>query len=166
VAVTELLRATHGSVTGAASSRIEIDDASDGACVHGQASLLTSALVNLVDNALAFSSRVQVCATRDESGVLVAVHDDGPGIDDAAAERIFEPFFTTRADGTGLGLAMARTVARAHGGDLVLAASESGARFEMRLPLAGGHDILPSDLRARRAARRTSAKPQFGGALR
>lgn len=166
VAVAELLRATHGSVTGNASARVEIDDASGDACVHGQASLLTSALVNLVDNALAFSPRLRVRASRDDDGVLIAVHDDGPGVDDAAAERIFEPFFTTRADGTGLGLAMARTVARAHGGDLVLAASERGARFEMRLPLAGDHDILPSDLRARRAARRAPAQPQLEGALR
>ncbi|HJP97405.1 MAG TPA: ATP-binding protein [Rhodanobacteraceae bacterium] len=168
VAVAELLREARGSVAapGGASERIEIDDASGGACVHGQANLLTSALVNLVDNALAFSPRVQVRASRDDGGVLIAVHDDGPGVDGAAAERIFEPFFTTRADGTGLGLAMARTVARAHGGDLVLAASERGARFEMRLPLAGDHEILPSDLHARRAARRTSAEPQLEGALR
>ncbi len=167
VAVTELLRAARASVAASrgAAARIDIDDASGGACVQGQASLLTSALVNLLDNALAFSSHVQVHATCDEDGVLLAVQDDGPGIDAGASERIFEPFFTTRADGTGLGLAMARTVARAHGGELVLAPSEHGARFEMRLPLGGDHDILPSDLHPRRAPRRARVHPQLEGAL-
>jgi two-component system sensor histidine kinase FlrB len=166
VSVAELLGEVRGSVAApkGGPARIEIDDASGGACVHGQASLLTSALVNLVDNALAFSSCVQVRATRDEGGVLVAVDDDGPGIEAAVADRIFEPFFTTRADGTGLGLAMARTVARAHGGDLVLAASEHGARFEMRLPLAGDRDILPSDLHTRPAPRRAPVRTQLPGA--
>lgn len=169
VAVGELLGAARASVTASrgAAARIDIEDASGDACVQGQASLLTSALVNLLDNALAFSSRVQVHATRDEGQVLLAVHDDGPGIEPGAAARIFEPFFTTRADGTGLGLAMARTVARAHGGDLVLAASERGARFELRLPLAGGHDILPSALHRRGEVRRATARtgPQFEGAM-
>ncbi|HEX8777300.1 MAG TPA: ATP-binding protein, partial [Rhodanobacter sp.] len=73
----------------------------------------------------------------------------GPGIDAATATRIFEPFFSTRPGGTGLGLAMARSVARAHGGELSLVPSPRGARFELRLPLAGDTRILPSDLRAR-----------------
>lgn len=159
VEIAELLRATRGSIAAhnGAGTQITMDDAGDGARVRGQPSLLTSALVNLVDNALAFSAHVRVQATRDDDAVVLAVHDDGPGIDPAHAERIFEPFFTTRADGTGLGLAMARTVARAHGGDLVLAPSERGARFELRLPLAGDPRALPSDLRTRRAP--TPGKP-------
>jgi two-component system sensor histidine kinase FlrB len=153
VEVSELLRATRGSIAAhtAADTHLAIEDPGNGVRVRGQPSLLTSALVNLVDNALAFSTHVRVQATRDDDGVVLAVHDDGPGIDPAHAERIFEPFFTTRADGTGLGLAMARTVARAHGGDLVLAPSDRGARFELRLPLAGDPRALPSDLRSHRA---------------
>jgi two-component system sensor histidine kinase FlrB len=153
VEVSELLRATRGSIAAhtAADTHLAIEDPGNGVRVRGQPSLLTSALVNLVDNALAFSTHVRVQATRDDDGVVLAVHDDGPGIDPAHAERIFEPFFTTRADGTGLGLAMARTVARAHGGDLVLAPSDRGARFELRLPLAGDPRVLPSDLRSHRA---------------
>src|SRR5574337_428709 len=97
----------------------------------------------------AFSARVRLAATRHDDGVTLAVQDDGPGIDAATAARIFEPFFSTRAGGTGLGLAMARSVARAHGGELSFVPDPRGARFELRLPLAGDTRILPSDLHAR-----------------
>ncbi|MGH8214091.1 MAG: sensor histidine kinase [Rhodanobacteraceae bacterium] len=168
VEVAELLHATRGSVAAhsGVGAHLEVDDAGNGVRVRGQPSLLTSALVNLVENALAFSTHVRLQATRDDDNVVLAVEDDGPGIDPADAERIFEPFFTTRADGTGLGLAMARTVARAHGGDLALAPSESGARFELRLPLAGDPRALPSDLRSHRGAdQSTIAHSQLSGTL-
>lgn len=145
--VAGLLHAAVGS-TGA-SNRIDIDDASGDACVRGQQSLLASALANLLDNALAFSTRVRLEAVRNREGVTLAVHDDGPGIDAAIAARIFEPFFSTRAGGTGLGLATARSVARAHGGELVLAPSQRGTRFELHLPLAADTRALPSDLQHR-----------------
>ena len=71
----------------------------------------------------------------DGAGVSIAVEDDGPSIPDEVIERIFEPFFTTKDAGTGLGLTIARNVARAHGGDLELAANRPGAvRMEIRLP--------------------------------
>jgi len=52
-----------------------------------------------------------------------------------ARDRLFEPFFTTKARGTGLGLAVSRAIARAHGGDVEAASSEGdGAIFTLRLP--------------------------------
>ena len=70
---------------------------------------------------------------------LVTVADEGPGIDPSALSRIFEPFFTTKRDlgGTGLGLSVSLGIAESHGGTLI-ASSElgTGARFEVRLPLA------------------------------
>jgi PAS domain S-box-containing protein len=67
------------------------------------------------------------------------VTDNGPGVSAAAREQIFEPFFTTKAEGmgTGLGLAVSRSLARAHGGELRLEDSEAGASFRLSLPLAG-----------------------------
>ena len=67
------------------------------------------------------------------------VADNGPGVSSATREQIFEPFFTTKAEGmgTGLGLAVSRSLARAHGGELRLEDSPGGACFRLSLPLAG-----------------------------
>jgi two-component system, NtrC family, sensor kinase len=63
------------------------------------------------------------------------VEDSGPGIDAANRGRLFEPFFTTKPRGTGLGLAVSRAIARAHGGDLAADPTDGGgARFALRLP--------------------------------
>ena len=74
-----------------------------------------------------------------ESGVWLRVADNGPGVDDAARARLFEPFFTTKAEGagTGLGLAVSRSLARDHGGDVVLEprGTGAGASFLLVLPL-------------------------------
>jgi signal transduction histidine kinase len=107
----------------------------------------------LLDNAVKWSpadAAVRIDAYREDGQVVVAVSDTGPGVPADDRDRIFEWF--TQADsgdtrprgGIGLGLYVARQLARAHGGDLALANDRgdgaSGARFELRLPLAGGHD--------------------------
>jgi signal transduction histidine kinase len=67
------------------------------------------------------------------------VEDSGPGIPADRRGRLFEPFFTTKPRGTGLGLAVSRAIARAHGGELAAdAAAAGGARFALRLPLRRG----------------------------
>ena len=85
----------------------------------------------------------------DATSVWLHICDSGPGVSVDLRERIFEPFFTTKAEGvgTGLGLAVSRSMAREHGGDLVLesdavASCEAaldeiarGAKFRLRLPL-------------------------------
>ncbi len=84
-----------------------------------------------------------VVATREAGGrVVVSVADRGPGVPARERERIFEPFHRagdslTAANGTGIGLAIARELARAAGGELALAPAERGACFELTLPLAG-----------------------------
>lgn len=81
---------------------------------------------NLVENALdALRERgapgaVEVEVTREGDRAVVRVRDDGPGIDDETAASIFEPLHTTKARGMGLGLSIARALARAMGGDLFL----------------------------------------------
>lgn len=97
-------------------------------------------LVNLIDNAAEASKpgdRVEVRAHAEPAGAVFVVIDRGKGIDPSQRERIFEPFFTTRADGTGLGLANARKIVRAHGGDIrVESAPGEGSRFTVTLPRA------------------------------
>ncbi len=79
-------------------------------------------------------------AGRAGSGVWLRVADSGPGVDPSLRARVFEPFFTTKPEGsgTGLGLSLSRSMARDHGGDLVLedATEAQGARFRLDLPIA------------------------------
>ena len=95
---------------------------------------LLAALRPLLDNAERHGGgpgRVEV--TRDGRTVVIAVVDDGPGIADADLDAVFRPGHTTRSDGSGLGLALARRMARAAGGDLI-ARPGPGGRFEVRVP--------------------------------
>ena len=69
--------------------------------------------------------------------VELRVEDDGPGVPEEERERILELFFTTRARGTGLGPAIVRRVAEAHGGEVTVeTAAGGGASFRVRLPRA------------------------------
>ncbi len=70
--------------------------------------------------ASASGDSIELAASTHANQIRFAVADRGPGVPDAIRERIFEPFFTTRADGTGLGLAVARQIIEAHGGRLEL----------------------------------------------
>jgi two-component system, OmpR family, sensor kinase len=127
---------------------VELGAACGGATVEGHPGDLQRLVRNLVENAIRHSPRgghVQVEAYPTPEEVRLVVSDEGPGIAREVRERIFEPFFRSpaaRADqsGAGLGLAIARSIARAHGGDLWVDDSASharGARFVVRLPLGG-----------------------------
>ena len=99
-------------------------------------------LGNLLDNACKYSpdaQLVRLLAARDGTQAVLAVEDNGAGIPVAERERIFERFtqLGNGRSGLGLGLYIARQLARAQGGDLVLtdARHAGGARFELRIPL-------------------------------
>ncbi len=98
---------------------------------------LTQVLTNLVNNsiqALGETGQLQVQGRALESGVEILVSDDGPGIRDEVRDKVFDVLFTTRAHGTGLGLALCRKIVQAHGGELQLVSTESGACFRIWLP--------------------------------
>ena len=102
------------------------------------------AVMNLVDNAIAHAQTVQVSAQPQGAGAVIVVDDDGPGIADDQHEDAFRPFSrldetrTRNAKGVGLGLAIARDVARSHGGDVALSRSPlGGLRATLRLPGVG-----------------------------
>ena len=92
-------------------------------------------LWNLLQNACqAGARRVSVVTSVTGDVVSIRVMDDGPGIDPGIRSQLFLPFATTKQRGTGLGLAASRQVARNHGGDLALLATEKGTCFEVTLP--------------------------------
>jgi signal transduction histidine kinase len=71
---------------------------------------------------------------REDGATIVVVRDDGPGIPSEVRPRIFEALFTTKAKGNGLGLALCRRIAEAHGGTVTLEPSERGATFRITIP--------------------------------
>ncbi len=87
-----------------------------------------------------------------ESRVWLRVSDNGAGVQGANREQVFEPFFTTKPEGmgTGLGLAVSRSLAREHGGTLTLEPSSAlgGASFRLSLPISGAAaaEAVPGDL--------------------
>jgi signal transduction histidine kinase len=125
--------------------RVAVDlSAVSGAHVVGDAGQLTRAIRNLLDNAERHAVD-RVTLSLEESGdmAILVVADDGPGIPEVESDRVFERF--TRVDaarsaaagGTGLGLAISREIVERHQGTVSLLPSDgSGARFEVRIPLA------------------------------
>ncbi len=102
---------------------------------------LRRALRNLIENAASHGTRASLHLAADDEAVTITIDDQGPGIPQADLERVFAPF--TRLDaargrdsgGMGLGLAIARTILRAHGGEVTLAnKAEGGVRAVVRLP--------------------------------
>ena len=113
--------------------------------VQGDRVQLQQVLVNLILNAVEAMSSVED-STRELSirteqsqtdGILVAVHDSGPGIDPTNLDRVFEPFYTTKTSGVGMGLSICQTIINGHGGRLWMSANEPrGAVFQFTLPAA------------------------------
>jgi signal transduction histidine kinase len=93
---------------------------------------------NLVENAVRHGGgRIELRGRQRANRLEVAVEDDGPGIDPRERERIFERFYRSgsKRGGSGLGLSIAREIARRHGGDVTLdGASVKGALFRVTLP--------------------------------
>ena len=100
------------------------------------------AVANLVNNAARFAEHVTVNATRQNGALVVEVEDDGPGIPEAEREDVFRPFYridharNQDSGSTGLGLAIARDIARIHGGDIALSRSPlGGLKAVLKVPV-------------------------------
>jgi signal transduction histidine kinase len=109
--------------------------------VAGDRIQLQQVILNLVLNAFdAVSDRedlreVSISMSVYKDQVRVAVRDTGEGIDAVAMPQIFEPFFTTKARGMGMGLTIARSIVKAHGGQISARRNlDRGSTFEIVLP--------------------------------
>ena len=119
----------------------------------GKPQLLKRCLSNLLENAFRYATAARLVVEDDPARVRIRVLDDGPGIPEAELERVFEPFYRLEESrnrgtgGSGLGLGIARNIARSHGGDLVLRNRTEGG-LEALLTLSrqaatGGSDARP-----------------------
>jgi signal transduction histidine kinase len=98
-------------------------------------------VANLVDNAIKYGGAARAELAREPGRVVIAIDDHGPGIPADEREKVFAPFYrlersrNRETGGAGLGLAVARTVAREHGGDVTLDnIAGGGLRVRMELP--------------------------------
>ena len=110
--------------------------------LEGDPLALRRLFTNLLDNAVKFGGRARTRIYRDGAYAIVEIEDDGPGIPAADIDRVFEPFYrrepsrSRQTGGIGLGLAVVRSVARGHGGDVVLAnRPRGGLTARVQLPL-------------------------------
>jgi two-component system sensor kinase FixL len=99
-------------------------------------------VVNLARNALDAvkdynTPDVRVTTMRMDGTVVLSVQDNGPGIDPGVVSELFKAFSTSKGSGMGLGLAISRTIAQNHGGDLVVepGGNGRGACFKLQLPI-------------------------------
>lgn len=108
--------------------------------VSGRPRALRRCLSNLLDNAIRYGRRASIEVEERSRELAIRVLDEGPGIPEAELERAFEPFVrgessrSRETGGTGLGLGIARNIARAHGGDVTLA-NRPGGGLEATLTL-------------------------------
>jgi two-component system heavy metal sensor histidine kinase CusS len=131
----------------AAQRSITIAVAGEPVYVEGRPLELHRLVRNLVDNAVAHSpdgSTIEVSVARSGAWAHLTVDDAGRGVPEGEREAIFEPFRRGRdalardIEGTGLGLTIARTIARTHAGDVTVGESPAGgARFRVELPATG-----------------------------
>jgi two-component system sensor histidine kinase FlrB len=139
VRVADLFRAVHDAATAVKpnGAHLVIDGTDTLVELDGNRTALTAALTNLINNAFESAPNVIVTLKARLHGdrMEFTVKDNGPGIAPSIQSRVFEPFFSTRPAGTGLGLAVVKTVTEAHGGELVLHSTpERGTSIELDLP--------------------------------
>jgi signal transduction histidine kinase len=117
--------------------------ASRGLVCTGRPVALRRCVTNLVDNAVAYGERARLTLVGEAADIVLTIEDDGPGIPEERLEQVFRPFTRVEASrnrqtgGFGLGLTIARAIARSSGGEIRLENREGGGlRTELRVPRA------------------------------
>jgi len=120
--------------------KADAEDAGNDVALNGSASspytgrplALKRCIGNLLDNALKFGTSARISVRDTAQTLTIEIADDGPGVPNDELERVFEPYYRVEASrsrdtgGSGLGLSIARGIARAHGGDVTLRNADRG----------------------------------------
>jgi len=143
VAVSDVLEEARERTAAVTAGRVVDVDAPPDLYARADESLLTHALVNLIENAAKYSTTggaIRLAASRVDDAVEITVSDAGPGIPPDDLPHVFDRFFrgasTRRVRGSGLGLAIVKGFVDGCGGTVRVVSSEHGARFAITLPLA------------------------------
>ena len=139
---------TNPQLTQQAAIRVVVQPLAQKSRVELDAVLMRRALVNVIQNAIDAANEkhggepgaiaIDLSLSRDDDRLIVAVEDNGPGIEPQRLARVFEPYFTTKQTGTGLGLPIVKKIVLDHGGWVTLENREEseGCRLVMSFPVA------------------------------
>jgi len=115
----------------------------------GRPQALKRCLANLLENAVKYGKSAGVVVDDNDSRLAIRIQDEGPGLPQSELEKVFEPFYRVEGSrsretgGTGLGLTIAKSVAEAHGGSLVLRnRAEGGLEAVLVLPRSAGPQVV------------------------
>lgn len=151
-------------------ARLTLQQPESDITILGNKTALLGALQNLIHNALTVKPEnavltLSVNQDSDEPNwVSLSVKDNGPGIKDENINRIFEPFFTTKSNGTGLGLAVVKSVAQSHQGKVSVSnLADGGACFTLRLPIHNSNSLTETTIQS---AKYNQSQPHYADAAR
>ena len=116
--------------------------------LKGSVDALVSVLINLTENAIQACEQnceIELNVYQQAQHIIFAMKDNGPGLTEEQQTHVFEPFYTESSQGTGLGLAVAQSIVRAHQGELMVKSEpQHGCTFYLCLPLDQGEQFLSS----------------------
>ncbi|PKG81138.1 PAS domain-containing sensor histidine kinase [Colwellia sp. 75C3] len=135
-----------------ANTQVKVQLPEDELYILGNKSALTGAIQNLLHNSLQAISthkviepQINIQVYRQANHIYLSFKDNGPGIDTKIIDKVFQPFYTSSSKGTGLGLAVVKSVVGAHQGEVsLLNETNAGAHFVIKLPLLEQGNVMTS----------------------